>query len=168
LVGTFIKKSEAQMKSLVALCLFASIASTTFGQSGIRVHAFSQEIMPGTMPATSEGEVYKPKKHFDYQVFIECKRSVEVKLRTIRLMGTLHAASLQVVESPVVQFHPTTLQNDTLIQKTPNKLLKVIFGREQADASRDTVGVSFSYVVRGKKYFHRVKAFKELAPVAMP
>jgi hypothetical protein len=159
------------MKYLASLILLFSVASS-FGQTKyiVRVHAFSQEIIPGVAPAVGDGEVYKPKKHCDYQVFIECKPTVEMKLNTIRLNGKLHEATVESVQSPVVQFHSTLMRNDTLIQKTLNKILKVVLGKELASSSsvRDSVGVALSYSVRGKKYSFGVKKFKELPPIAMP
>jgi hypothetical protein len=156
------------MKLLVVLCILAWSSPACFGQYIIRVHAFSQEIIPGVAPAAGDGEVPIQKKHYDYQVFIECRRSVEMKLNSIRLKEKLHSATLQIVESPVVQFHPTTMRTDTLIHGTPNKLLKVILTKELATSSRDTTGGSITYSVRGKKYCQRIRSFKELSPIAMP
>jgi hypothetical protein len=156
------------MKFVFSLVVLFGAAQIAFSQYIIRVHAFSQEIIPGVAPSMGEGEVVAPKRHFDYHVFIECKPSVAMKLRSIRLNERIHSAHLQVVESPVVQFHPTTLTNDTLVQKTSNRLFKVVLDKERGSSMRDTSGVAISYSVRGKKHIHRVKHFKELPPIALP
>ena len=156
------------MKILVALCLSVGITSVCLGQYGMRIHAFAQEILPGTVPAMNDGEVLKPKRHYEYQVFIECKRSLDVKLKSIRLNAKSFSARLQEVDSPVVQYHPTTMQNDTLLKRTSHKLLKVVFDKELRGNGRDTTGVSLTCTVRGKHYSLRAKNFTLLAPVAMP
>jgi hypothetical protein len=156
------------MKFVCFLAVLFSAAQTALSQYIIRVHAFSQEIIPGVAPSMNDGDVAAPKSQFTYRIFIECKPSVVVKLRSIRLNEKIHAGHLQQVESPVVQFHPTTLTNDTLVQKTPNKLLNVVLDKELGRSSRDTSGAAIFYSVRGRKYVHRTRQFTQLPPIALP
>lgn len=154
------------MKFVLSLVVLFGATQSAASQYIVRLHAFSQEVIPGVAPAM--GEEDNPKRRFDYHVFIECKPSVAMKLRSIRLNEKIHAAHVQEVASPVVQFHPTTLTSDTLVQKTSNKLLRVVLGKEIGIAARETSGVAIFYSVRGKKHVHRVPQFKELPPIALP
>lgn len=156
------------MKFVCFLVVLLGVVQTALSQYIIRVHAFSQEIIPGVAPSMNDGDTVAHKSRFTYHVFIECKPSVAVKLRSIRLNETMHSGHLQQVESPVVQFHPTTLTNDTLVQKTPNKLLKVVLDKELGRSSRDTSGLAIFYSVRGRKYVHRTRQFTQLPAIALP
>jgi hypothetical protein len=146
-----------------------------YGQSTspiIRVHAFSQEIIPGVAPAmTEEGtRVEQPKRYF-YQIYLECKRGARITLLNVHANGRSFRVNGESLSSPVVRFHPTTLHNDTLIHATKNTIVQVALGPDFESTEAAILPQSkllVRYIYKGKRRSVTIQKFRELAPIAMP
>jgi hypothetical protein len=157
---------------LVTLCLLASIAYSQSTSPIIRVHAFSQEIIPGVAPAMSEeGKLIQQPKRYFYQIYLECRPKARVKLLNVQANGKSFSANGVALTSPVVRLHPTTLQNDTLIRATKNAIMQVSLGSDFESTEAAILPQSkllVRYVYKGKRRSVTIKKFTELPPIAMP
>jgi hypothetical protein len=165
------KGESVKTTVLVTLSLLTTMVEGQSKSPIRRVHAFSQEVIPGVAPAMSEEDklLQHPNRYF-YQIYLECKPNARLTLRSIRFNGKLFSAKSDTVTSPVVRFHPTTLQNDTLIRATKNTIMHVSLGPdfESAEATMPQPKALMCYVYKGKKRSIAISKFTELAPIAMP
>lgn len=145
----------------------------------VKVHAYSQVIIPGIIPsAIDEGgnkirAAYRPKKN--YMIYVENLKNKPV-LITDMWIDSLHYSvkTERVAATPVRKFRYNEYdKTDTILMvpATPHEVLLVLPGElsEQIIPGTMTINAGYpeltiAYTYKGKKYFARVEKLTVIPP----
>ncbi len=171
------------MKSISILLVLMLSATFIFAQrecKRITVHAFTRNAVPGMMPrgeAREDGStVARPIKPVtNYEVYLE-NPAAKAQVTAIYIDGTAYKATWELVQSPVIIQGGQVGQyqsNDTIINKTSNKVYKLLIGDRLENPTSKLAEMSKSNavvveLVSGKKKYYSYSAeWKKLKPVVL-
>ncbi|MER3497423.1 MAG: hypothetical protein C4308_01680 [Chitinophagaceae bacterium] len=166
------------MKNLLFGFFLIFTSLFAFSQPVVKIFAYEQEIIPGTIPAnvTDENGNPLPEKSYikkEHRLFFSCSKNYNPRpvLMFIRQQPfAIQAAA--AVSTPVIHSDHVTGNKKTLVEKTGNKVLELVKGDAQQKKNytanltklikaNDVVIV---YEWKGKKYYAVAKKLKKLEP----
>lgn len=176
------------MKIFVLLFLLASIyLPQSCGQAGRSItkgYAYSRETLGGAAPTVKVDENGTASESVrraaqQYYIYIEVPRPPDVTVKSVWIKGMKFDAGVtEVPSTPVVLSNlSVTMETDTLVPKTVNKVWQVVPAAGGSAASGAAVKaartaaaadeVEIEYVYKGKTFRFPIHEIKKLHPVAL-
>ena len=163
------------------MILFA-FGLNAYCQPTIKIYAFEQENLPGTIPSGVTDENGNPIKKAaakkNYSIFLSFKKNEIVTPVQIFIRGQVFPIqTTEIKKTPVEYLNnmiPAKPEKIILVPKTNNKVVEVKLGDTLMQKRKNAYikkllknnDVVIAYLWKGKKYFTAAKKIKELEPVA--
>ena len=168
-------------KNLLFFVLFIAGISAS-AQPAIKVFAFEQQNLPGTIPAGIKDENGNPIKKAatkkNYFIFLSFKKNCVITPVQVFLKGIPFSVQVTDNKKTPVEYTNNTIPNHPdktiLVPKTNNRVIKIdpieAQGSENKDPHVEKLTKSndlvIAYMWKKKKYFVTLKKMKQLDPVA--
>jgi hypothetical protein len=170
------------MKKKLVFFILLIVSMAVYGQPAVKIFAFEQQSLPGTVPAGVKDENGNPIKKAaaktNYFIFLSFKKNTIIKPVQVFIKGSSFAVDtiIDVKKTPVEQTN-RTIPNDPhktiLVPKTSNKVIRIDLAegeglRENGAHIENLIktnDVVIAYAWKEKRYFVTVKKIKELDPM---
>ncbi|MFI5188592.1 MAG: hypothetical protein ACHQF0_17800 [Chitinophagales bacterium] len=169
------------MKKKLLIFIFFAIGFNTYCQPAIRIFAFEQGSLPGTIPAGVKDENGNPIKKAaattNYLVFLSFKKTNNINPVQLFIKGRVFSIRAIIDRKTPVEYTDSTIPNKPektiLIPQTKNKVIEVR-ATEMAEEPEKTSYVQkltktndvvMFYTWNKKKYFITQKRIKKLEPL---
>jgi len=172
------------MKKKLQFFTFTLLISvvTTHGQPAIKIFAWQQQSLPGTVPVGIKDENGNPIKKAaaitNYFIFLSFKKNYSIRPVQVFIKGSSFAVDtvIEVKKTPVQQTNLTVPNNPhtkILVPKTSNKVIRISPAEKTDSVEKSahlknlikTNDVVVAYVWKEQRYFIAVKTIKELDPM---
>lgn len=165
-------------KCYLLLLLFIACRLPATAQPSVKLHAFTQDILPGNIPAGVTDETGKPvnssKNDFPttYYIYLSYSPQAGIVPMSVSVNGCLYAFSTEVIaKTPVMKVNPNVPNEPTttvLVPKTTNKTVRLLVkahheGLKSKAASAE--GIRVGYKWKGRVYYVAAKKPVRLDPV---
>jgi len=170
------------MKKKLVFFILVIVSMAVHSQPAVKIFAFEQQSLPGTVPAGVKDENGNPIKKAaaktNYFIFLSFKKNTIIKPVQVFIKGSSFVVDtvIDVKKTPVEQTN-RTIPNDPhrtiLVPKTTDKVIKIDPAETEGQVKNGahienltkTNDVVVAYVWKEKKYFATVKKIKELDPM---
>ena len=172
------------LKHAALLMCTALASSTLFAQPAVKIYAFEQAVLPGTIPAGVTDEngnslnTSKAGHSTDYFIYLSHSGKSIVTPVAIWIKGKCYSFKAEVIKStPVIRVNynmPDRPSTTLLVPKTTNKVTRLLVSgpieRTCAPTATekkrlDPLNVVVSYKWKGQTYYATIATLKSLAPV---
>ena len=169
------------MKKHLLLFAFVITGITLFGQPVIKVYAFEQDVLPGTVPVGTDengNPIKRPANKENYLIFLSYKKNCIVTPSQVFIKGAAYnVEAVTVQKTPVESIDrniPGQPKKTILVDVTSNKVVQTQLSEMPVEAKPTSAikkwvkenEVVIVYLWKKKKYYLKVKKFKKLAPIA--
>ncbi len=170
------------MKKNLLFFIAFILSLNLFSQPVIKVFAFEQESLPGTIPAGVRDENGNPVKKAatkkNYFIFLSFKKTYNITPSQIFIRGkTFTIQTTEIRTTPIEHTNyniPNKPEKTILVPQTNNKVFELKIN-EATTQGKKTVSVQkltdkneivIVYLWKSKKYFATLKKLKKLEPIA--
>ena len=169
------------MKKNLLFLIFFGIGLNTYSQPRIKVFAFEQENLPGTIPSGVKDENGNPIKKAaakkNYFIFLSFKKTYDITPVQIFVKNQPFSIQKTDIKKTPVECISNTISDKpgkvVLVPKTTNKVLEVklteMLMRQKKNSYIQKLSnrndIVIAYLWKKKKYFITAKKIKELEPV---
>lgn len=169
------------MKANLLFILLLITGSAVFCQPAIKIYAFEQDVLPGTIPVGKDengNPVRKAADKKNYRVFLSFKNSYSIEPVQVFIRGKSFAIKeVEMKTTPVNYVNNNIPQNPQTIELVPatkNKVIQVQVIQKVADNKKSNTikkmveknDVVIIYLWKKKKYYLALQKLKKLEPVA--
>ncbi len=167
------------MKKLYFLLLLF-ISCSVLAQPRIKIYAYSQVVMPGTIPVDENGRPLRPKElPVNYYIFAVNKSFVKINFTEVWIKGKCYKTQTSPVDStPVITTNydiPDNPVKTILVPATKLRVISISHSEACGNIKKSSswllnmtkhAELIVSYFYQGKKYYIPVKKIKVLQTVA--
>jgi hypothetical protein len=169
------------MKKNLPFFIFFVLALNIYCQPAIKVFAFEQESLPGTIPAGIKDENGNPIKKAaaqkNYFIFLSFKKKYDIAPIQVFVKGKPFNIQATYDRELPVEYTDNTILNNRektiLVPKTKNKVIEIklmeISSQQKEDPRfqelADSNDVVIAYTWKKKKHFVTLKSLKTLKPL---
>ncbi len=161
---------------LLLLCVAWGLSATA--QPSVKLYAFTQDIIPGTIPAGVTDETGKPvnssKNDFPttYYIYLSYSPQSGIVPMSVTVNGCRYAFSTEIIsKTPVTKVNPNTPNAPSttiLVPKTANKTVRLLVKAKHEGSKSKAVsaeGIRVGYKWKGRLYYVASKKPVRLEPV---
>ena len=164
------------MKKKLLVLTFLAIGLHVYCQPVVKIFAFEQENLPGTIPSGVKDENGNPQKKDaakkNYFIYLSFKKTYDITPVQIFIKGKAFLIQANVLQKTPVEYVNNTIPAEKmiLVPKTTNKVLKIkvseISMQDKKNAYIQKLSnkndIVIAYLWNKKKYFIALKKLKKL------
>jgi len=166
------------MKKNLLVLTFLAIRLNVYCQPAVKIFAFEQENLPGTIPSGLKDENGNPQKKAaakkNYFIYLSFKRTYKVAPLQIFIKGKAFPIQANDVQTTPVEYVSNTIPRSPekmiLVPKTTNKVLEIKLGEASMQDKKNSYiqklsnknDIVIAYLWNKKKYFTTLKKLKKL------
>jgi hypothetical protein len=169
------------MKTKLLFILLLITGSSVFCQPAIKVYAYEQDVLPGTIPVGTDengNSIRKAADKKNYRVFLSFKSGFLISPVEIYIRGkSFSIKGVETKKTPVGYINnniPPKPETIELVPATKNKVVQLQVGDEPQESKRSSHlkklteknEVVIEYLLKKKRYFLTVQKLRKLEPVA--
>jgi hypothetical protein len=164
------------MKKNLLVLTFLAIGLNGYCQPAVKIFAFEQENLPGTIPSGVKDENGNPQKKAaakkNYFIYLSFKRTYTVAPLQIFIKGKAFSMQTNDIQTTPVEYASNTIPAEKmiLVPKTTNKVLEIKIGEVSIQNKKNPYvqklsnknDIVIAYLWNKKKYFTTLKKLKKL------
>jgi hypothetical protein len=169
------------MKKNLLVLIFLAIGLNVYCQPAVKIFAFEQENLPGTIPSGVKDENGNPQKKAaaqkNYFIYLSFRKTYNIT--PVQLFIRRKALSVQTthIRKTPVEYVSNTIpgspEKTILVPKTANKVLEIKLGETSVPEKKNSYiqklsknDIVIAYLWNKKRYFIGLKKIKKLESVA--